>query len=313
MSGASGFVGSNVLRYLLLKTDWRFTLISSWRHRGSPLRLVDNIDRTRIAVVTHDLRGPIPEFGVTFDYILNFASDSHVDRSIEDPVATIENNVSSTLSMLEYARHHRPRAFLQFSTDEVYGAAPFRETTADSIEEWSAPVLPSNPYAASKAAQEAIGISYWRTYRVPVIITNSNNIVGPRQDTEKFVPKIIHLVRLGVEVPIHVGPDGQPGVRYYNPVVNVASAVRFVLRRAQPFVNGWPERYNLPGGERRSNLELAEEIARIMGRDLQYRLVEGSATRPGYDDEYAHLEGRLTNMGWKPPSTLNACLRQVVG
>lgn len=198
ISGASGFVGSNVLDFLLKETDWEFTCIASWRHHGSPLRI--NPRNKRVTVITHDLTGPLPDLG-DFDYILNLASESHVDRSIADPVPFIETNVAIVLWMLEYARKRPTKRFIHFSTDEVLGSDGY----------------PSNPYAASKAAQEAIATAYWRTYGIPVVITQSNNIVGPNQDPEKFVPKIIELIKKQKPVPIHTF-NGTLGKRYYNPV-----------------------------------------------------------------------------------------------
>jgi dTDP-glucose 4,6-dehydratase len=230
--------------------------------------------------------------------MLNLASDSHVDRSIADPVAFIENNVSSTLHMLEYARKHEPKVFVQFSTDEVYGAMEH--------DEWDV-LIPSNPYSASKAAQEMIAIAYWKTYRVPVVITNSNNIVGKGQDSEKFVPKIISLVSKGEKVTIHTS-NGKPGKRYYNPVENIADALLFILKRKATMYssadNNRPDRYNMTGGTELDNLEMAQLIAKLLGKPLKYELIDAESIRPGYDQFYAKTDGALTELGWKAPITL---------
>lgn len=299
MTGASGFIGSSVLEYMLDKTDWDFVCISSWRHKGNPLNIKPN---QRLSVVTHDLTGVIPDLG-EFDYILNLASESHVDRSISDPVAFIENNVSSTLQVLEYARKHPPRVFIQFSTDEVYGATEHKE--------WDV-LLPSNPYAASKAAQEMIVIAYWRTYKVPVVITNSNNIVGKNQDPEKFVPKLIKLISNNEEVTIHAS-NKKFGIRYYNPVQNIADALLFILnRQPQQYIVevvphkqvDRPDRYNLPGGKELNNLEMADLIAKLLNKKLNYKIVDVEGVRPGYDQFYPKTDGSLTKLGWTPPLTL---------
>lgn len=308
LSGASGFIGANVLRYLMNATDWEFTCLASWRHRGSPTRIVDALSPDgwgRAGVVTHDLRGPVPDLG-TFDYILNLASESHVDRSIADPVPFIENNVSATLNMLEYARKHRPRVFVQFSTDEVFGS----DCAGATIEEW-APIVPSNPYAASKAAQEAIAIAYWRTYRVPVVITNTNNVIGPGQDPEKFVPKVIGQVLAGDEVAIHAH-NGEIGSRFYNPVDNVSDALLFILSSAHGGDMSRPERYNLSGGKELSNLEMAQAIADGLDRLLRYRVVNVEDLRPGYDTHYAATDGLLKKLGWDPPVTFEQGLRDLL-
>lgn len=298
ISGASGFIGSEVLEYLLEHTDWEFVCVCSWRHHGNPINIRPN---PRVTVVTHDLAGPLPDLDYC-DYILNLASESHVDRSIEDPVGFIENNVSSTLSMLEYARRHPPKVFVQFSTDEVFGAQEHAE--------WDV-LLPSNPYAASKAAQEMVAIAYWSTYGVPVVITNSNNIVGANQGREKFVPKLVDLISRGQDVEIHAF-HGRPGRRYYNPVQNVADALLFIIEHPQQ-ASDRPTRFNLPGGEEVDNLEMAHRIAALLGLPLSYHIVDAEAVRPGYDQFYPKTDGQLTTLGWTPPFDLTDELKRIVG
>lgn len=298
LTGASGFIGSGVLDYLLAHTDWEFTCVCSWRHHGNPLHITPN---ERVQVVTHDLTGPLPDLGM-FNHILNLASESHVDRSITHPVEFIENNVSSVINMLEYARRYEPEIFLQFSTDEVYGAQEHKE--------WDV-LLPSNPYAASKAAQEMIAIAYWSTYGVPLVITNSNNIVGPHQHREKFVPKLIDLIANDQLVTIHTS-NGVPGKRFYNPVENVADALLFILHHILPNSTGRPVRFNLPGGHELDNLEMAELIAALLNKPLHYQLVDAETVRPGYDQFYPETEGKLTQLGWTPPFDLATELRIIV-
>ena len=286
ITGASGFIGSNVLKYMLPRTDWEFTAICSWRHKGSPL----NVPRDkRVDVVTHDLRGPIPELG-HFDYILNLASESHVDRSIQQPVTFVENNIRLMLSVLEYARRSPPDVLLQFSTDEVFGMPGISASEGVCV--------PSNPYAASKACQEMLAMAYRSTYDVPVVITNSNNVVGPNQDPEKFVPKLIGLIEQNRPVQIHTF-GGELGKRFYNPVDNVADALLFIL-------NGFDghEQCSIPGGVEMDNLEMAILISEILEMQLHYELVEVSGIRPGYDTAYQGADNLLFDLGWTPPQTL---------
>ncbi len=300
LTGASGFIGSGVLEYFLENTDYEITCVCSWRHKGSPTRIQPN---SRVDVITADLAGPLPDLG-DFDYILHLASESHVDRSIADPVNFIENNVSSTLQMLEYARVHPPKMFVQFSTDEVYGAREHQE--------WDV-LLPSNPYSASKAAQEMIAIAYWSTFKVPVVITNSNNIIGKNQDKEKYIPKLINLIKNDQEVTIHVS-NGKPGARFYNPVQNVASALLFIMDNWTDFVfenTMHPKRFNLPGGEQLDNLQMAQKIAECLGKELHYTLLDAESVRPGYDSFYPKTEGILTRVGWVPPYDLESELMEI--
>ena len=200
LTGVGGFIGSHVLSHILKTTDWEVVGVASWTHKGTPERIEEDENyqenKKRVTIITHDLSAPFTEqtkkrIGKV-DYILNIASDSHVDRSIEEPVPFIQNNVNIALNMLELAREVKAKIFLQFSTDEVYGAAPL----GHNHKEWEA-ILPSNPYSASKASQEAIAVSYWRTYGVPVVITNTMNVFGERQDTEKFLLCVFQTLTKG--------------------------------------------------------------------------------------------------------------------
>lgn len=293
LSGASGFVGSHALSYLLEKTDWTFVCPASFRHRGNPLRIKPS---DRVEVPTLDLTGVIPNLG-DFDYILHLASESHVTRSIQDPVPFVENNVSITLQMLEYAKKHPPEKFIQFSTDEAFGDA---ETSGELLN-------PSNPYAASKAAQEMLAKAWLRTYGVPTITTNSNNIIGSGQDEEKFVPMVAKAVKEDREVTLHKN-DGRYGSRYYNHASNVAAALLFILEKGEV-----GERYNIPGGVKKDNLEMATAIAELLGKRLQYRDVYAGEDRPGYDQSYAEPDSKLTKMGLIPPASFTDGLKEAIG
>jgi len=305
ISGTTGMVGSNVLEYLLKKTNWTFTCLCSWRHRGGENLLQPN---DRVEVVTHDITEPIPEIG-NFDYILNLASESHVDRSIAEPVNFIENNVAIVLQMLEYARKHPPKVFIQFSTDEVYGATYHKE--------WDI-LLPSNPYAASKACQEMIAIAYWKTFKVPLVITNSNNIVGKNQNPEKFIPKIIDLIKNDKTVMIHT-TKGKPGKRHYNPVENIASALLFICDLTFLGFNPLttrrnedrPYRFSITGGKEMDNLEMAKLVAKLLNKTLVYEKVDVESIRPGYDEFYGKMMSSLEKFGWRPTTSLKKGLEWV--
>ena len=180
VTGSHGFVGNHLVRYVLDKTDWDIVGVDSFRHAGDPLR---NHDDPRYAVFCHDLNAPIgdrlSEKIGDVDYIINLASISDVDLSIRDPLWVWENNTRLIGNILAFA-HLRKRQglekFIHCSTDEVFGPAPAGYFHG----EWDT-ICPSNPYSASKAAQEALCITYWRTYGLPVIITNCMNMVGHDQ------------------------------------------------------------------------------------------------------------------------------------
>lgn len=293
LTGASGLVGAHVLDYLLEHTDWEFICVCSWRHRGNPLRLQKHVDNPRVDILTHDLVGVMPDMGY-FDYILNLASESHVDRSISDPVPFVLNNIELMLRVLEYARKYPPKLLIQFSTDEVFG----------HTEEVSDVLWPSNPYSASKASQELIVSAYRKTYNIQAVVTNSNNIIGEGQDPEKYVAKLAEQIRNGETVTVHT-QNGNLGRRRYNPVMNVGAGLLFLIEHYEPVdQHSRTPRFGLTGGRELDNLEMAKLVAEVMGRELKYELKDVSTVRPGYDERYPKVNTKLEEMGFEPPQTL---------
>lgn len=325
LTGVSGFMGSHVLNHILATTEWDVVGLASWRHKGTPERVeqvlsADPTWRDRVVIITHDLEAPIPErtqarIGAV-DYIINVAAESHVDRSIVDPVPFVTNNVALVLNMLEFARTlPNLETFLQISTDEVYGAAPL----GHNHKEWES-IIPSNPYSASKAAQEAIAISYWRTYGVPVVITNTMNLFGEMQDSEKFVAQLIRKITKGELVTVH-GTPGNIGSRFYIHARNQADALLYILKNLPPRKYqvdsdvDRPDRYNIVGDVELNNLEMAKLVAEILGvEDLRFEFLDFHAVtdRPGHDRRYALDGAKLKNLGWVPPVDFKESLRNYI-
>lgn len=319
LTGIAGFIGSHILQHILENTDWDVVGVASWKHKGTPERIQQVLRKNkewedRVTIITHDLESRFPErtkkrIGQC-DYIINAAANSHVDRSIEDPVPFIENNVAVILTMLEFAREYKPKVFLQVSTDEVYGVAP------DGVNhpEW-APIVPSNPYSASKACQEAIAIAYWRSYGIPLIITNTMNNFGEMQDSEKYMAKVISMVFDGSTVPVH-GSESVIGTRFYLHARNHADAILYLLKTTPTaYKDGEetrPDRYNIVGDTELNNLEVAQTIARLMHRDLKYELTDYHATRPGHDRRYALDGSKLKALGWVAPVPFEDSLRKYI-
>jgi len=243
------------------------------------------------------------------DYIINAASNTHIDHSISDPVPFVKNNVNIILHTLEYARQMPGlKAFFHFSTDEVYGSVQ----PGDVLPEW-APLNPSNPYSGSKGSQECIAISYWRTYGIPIVIGNIMNNYGQRQDREKFIPKCVRAVLAGEEMVLHGTPDNI-GSRYYLHARNTADAILFLLRRpvsAYPKTDR-PDRYNIVGDRRVDNLEMAQRIAAIVDRPLRYRFDHSPRSRPGHDLHYGLDGAKLAALGWRPPVDFETSLERTV-
>ena len=318
ISGVSGFIGSHALAYFLEKTDWKIIAPCSWKHKGTPERITEVIKgyEDRVTILTHDLTVPFTDHTLStlpkIDYIINFASESHVDRSIENPVPFIQNNVNLTLTLLELARKIKPEVFIQVSTDEVYGTAP------DGVryKEWSE-IIPSNPYAASKACQEAIAVSYWRTFGVPLVITNTVNNFGETQDSEKYLAQLIQKINKGEKVTVH-GSEKYVGGRFYLHAKNHASAILHIIKNnlLEHYIDGtdrqFPARFNVTSDDEIDNLTMAKMIAEIMGKELHYTLEDYHETRPGHDRRYGLSGEKIKSTGWKLEYPLESSLKDYI-
>jgi dTDP-glucose 4,6-dehydratase len=320
LTGAAGFVGSHVLRHLLANTDATVTCPVTFRHKGLPGRIAsaictDDAWTDRVNIVHWDLSAPVDSVTEAVigpvDVIMNVASESHVDRSISDPGPFIRNNVDLMINVLDYARRAKPRMVLQMSTDEVYGPAYGDHRHAEGE-----PAAPSNPYAASKAAQEAICFSYWRTFGVPVVITNTMNIIGELQDKEKFVPMVIRRTLDGEPITVHCAPDGTPGSRFYLHARNLADAWLWLAQNHTPQaypLDDEPSRFHIVGEREVDNVTMVEMIADAMGAKVPViERVDFHASRPGHDLRYALDGSKLAQAGWKAPVPFDESLRRAV-
>ena len=319
VTGGAGSIGINVISHIMQNTDWEVVILDSFRHKGYRDRisrvLKDNPGwSSRIKDFQHDLVCPISpalvkEMG-EINYILHLAALSDVFFSVDNPVYTIQNNVNSTLMILEYARIAKPEQFIYFSTDEVYG--PVRKGEKHS--EWE-PHKPSNAYAASKAACEDICYSYWRSYGVPLIITNTMNNFGIMQSSSKFPVMVQKKVEKGETVIIH-GNKQEVGTRFYIDSRIAAEALLFIISKGAPqHIIGaidQPFRYNIVGQKALSNLELAQMIAKIMGKELKYELKDFHKDNPAHDIHYGLDGSKLEIAGFRPSKCLEACLTEVV-
>lgn len=330
LTGGAGFIGSHTVEHLLKNTDWEIVVLDGLSHAGDINRLTDIecYDPLRVTVLWHDLRAPIhrrldDRIG-HIDYVLNIASESHVDRSISDPVTFINSNVQLMLNMMEWARlRFKLKSFIHISTDEVYGSAP----PGYSHKEWDS-IIPSNPYSASKAAQEAIAISYWRTYELPIIITNTMNNFGERQDVEKFIPKTIKHILAGEPVPIHAAkPRPRPGAQGSNTLWeagsrvwlharNHADALLWLLTNTTPTRYGSggevPDRYNVAGDKDLKNDDLARHLGTLLGKEANLHYEDYHSSRPGHDLRYSLDGTKLRDLGWIPPMDFEQSLQSVV-
>lgn len=327
VTGAAGFIGSNLIRWLLANTDHTLICIESFKPgmKSNPQRLQQALagaPKTRYFVYEWDLTHT---FSLPFiyqlkqhdiDVILNVASDSHVTRSITNPAACWFNNTALIYNMLDLAIALRSKlkAFIQVSTDEVYGDAGW---DGPAHAEWD-PIVPSNPYSASKAAQEALAISYFRTYGIPVIITNTMNVIGLWQDPEKFVPKAIKRILNEEQVEFHadITTDGyRIASRVWLDVENMACAMSFIIENLNKIVfdfRGKPPRFHLVGDTELSVLAISERLATLLGKTLKSKIVQGDNVRPGYDRRYALSDNNLKALGYTHPISLDDSLAKII-
>ena len=320
LTGIGGSIGCHTMAHIFHNTDWEIVGIDSFRHKGWTDRVQDILKshedwRPRLTLLTHDLCAafsPLLKRRIgRVDYIISMAALSDVEASIQDPVLTIRNNVDLVLNTLEFARESKPEAFIQISTDEVYGPADRHR----GHPEWS-PIIPSNPYSSSKACQEAIAISYWRTYGVPVIISNTMNNYGEMQQGSKYPAMLQSKIAKGETVTVH-GQAGNIGTRYYLHSRNHADALLYILKNLPPRLHqagdvDRPDRYNIVGDVQLDNLQLAQTIAGLMGKELKYELVDFHSTRPGHDMHYGLDGDKLNWLGWKPPLSFEESLKKTI-
>lgn len=322
LTGAGGAIGCHVVAHIMQNTDWDIVATDSFRHKGYFDRITeicgDHPDwKPRIKVIQHDLTAPFTQRQIDkigkIDYIINLASLSDVQASIDDPVPFVKNNIDVMLNLLEYSRIAKPSVFLQFSTDEVYGSTP---KDSGGHKEWDT-ILPSNPYSASKASQEALGIAWWRSYGVPIIITNTMNNFGETQAPSKFPAMIQQKIEKGEVIKVHATESGEIGTRYYIHSRNTADAVVFILKNVPPTLHtpgelDMPMRLNIVGDKQIDNLELVKIISKLMGKEAKYEMAYFHKSNPGHDLHYGLNGEKLEKLGWKSPISFEESMKNTI-
>ncbi len=312
LTGGCGFIGHHFAEHVHKNTDWEIIILDKLSYASMGLdRLKNNllINSPRVKIFTIDLcnelsEGIKKEIGEDVNYIVHMAAETHVDNSIKEPVKVINNNISSTVNLLEWARTLRNlEIFFYFSTDEVFGPA-----LGDTLyKEWDRH-KPTNPYSASKSAAENICISYENTYKLPLMIVNVMNAFGERQHVEKFIPLCIKKILNDDTIYIHSYPDKiTSGTRVYIHAQNIASAVLFLINNGQI-----GEKYNIAGEKEVSNLDLAQLIAKFINKDLKYEMVDFHSTRPGHDLRYGLDGNKIYELGWQPKFNFEKSLEKTV-
>ncbi len=317
VTGGCGFIGANFVRYLLKESDFtgRIVNVDKLTYAGNPENLADIekdykdryifikadiCDRTRMAEIFEQYR---------IDSVCHFAAESHVDRSIVKPDAFIQTNIIGTFNLLESARMHQSRMILfhHISTDEVYGSLGregyFKETT---------PYKPNSPYSASKAASDHLVRAYYKTYGLPITISNCSNNYGPYQFPEKLIPLIILNALEGKSLPVY--GDGK-NVRDWLYVKDHCIAIRTIMKNGQS-----GETYNVGGNSELENIKVVGMICDIL--DEKDKLSDGRSRRdlitfvkdrPGHDLRYAVDFSKLNkNLNWSPKESFETGIRDTI-
>lgn len=299
VTGGAGFIGSNFIRYMIQQhPDYQIVNLDKLTYAGNPDNLRDIESHPNYRFVQGDICDPVAvePLAKAADLILNFAAETHVDRSILEPGGFIQTDVFGTYVLLEAAKRNNHERYIQISTDEVYGSIERGAFTEAS------PLHPNSPYAASKAAGDLLVQSYVRTYGFPAIITRSSNNFGPNQYPEKVVP--LFITNALEDKPLPLYGDGL-NIRDWIYVIDNCAAIDLVLHRGQP-----GEVYNIGGGSERTNIELTQFILNELGKPAG--LIQYVKDRAGHDRRYALDCGKIAALGFKARHAFEDDLRETI-
>lgn len=296
ITGGAGFIGSNFIKYILSEEpDIKLINLDKLTYCGNLENLKEIENDPRYTFIKGDIADKdIVEktFGLKPDILVNFAAESHVDRSISDPDAFIRTDMIGTYVLLEASKKHGLELFIQCSTDEVYGSI----SEGSSTEEY--PLMPSNPYSASKAGADRLCFAYWNTYKVPIIIGRASNNFGPNQYPEKLIPLFITNVLEGKNLPVY--GDGMQ-IRDWLYVKDHCEALYFLIKNG---IQG--EVYNIGGGNLLPNIELTKQILKHLKKPES--LINYVKDRPGHDIRYSLDGTKLKELGWSPKTNFKNVL-----
>jgi dTDP-glucose 4,6-dehydratase len=301
VTGGAGFIGSNFIRHMFSSHPGDEIINLDLLTYAGNLNNLKGIDKDprysfiKGDICNRDLVNSILD-RYTIDAVVHFAAESHVDRSITDPSSFVVTNVLGTHTLLDCAHRHDVPKFIHISTDEVYGSTPggsFKETDALS---------PSSPYSASKAGSDLLALSYYATYRFPVIVTRCTNNFGPYQFPEKLIPLFVTNLIDGKHVPVY---GTGKNIRDWIHVSDHCRAVEFLLEHGTP--GGI---YNIGGGNEKTNLEITKKILDLLKKDRS--MIDYVPDRPGHDFRYSLDCSKLRALGWKPKYSFDEALEETI-
>jgi len=299
ITGGCGFIGSNFIRYILnTHPDYYIVNLDKLTYAGRLENLQDIADHPRYKFIKGDICDKNLVEGIIkdIDEVINFAAESHVDRSIVDPEEFLRTNIFGVYILLEAAKKYKIKKFIQIGTDEVYGSikrGKFRETDR---------IAPSSPYSASKAGADLLCQSYFKTYGLPVIITRSSNNFGPFQFPEKVIPLFVTNLLRNKKVPLY---GSGKNVRDWLYVLDNCQAIDFVLGKGKV-----GEIYNIGGGQEKQNIEITKTILKNLGKDESW--IEYVTDRLGHDWRYALDCRKIEKLGWRPKYKFEEAIRETI-
>ncbi len=304
ITGGAGFIGSNYARFALNHhPDWRVVVFDKLTYAGNldNLRDLSETFKDRFSFIRGDIADREAVFDTMrehrIDIIINFAADTHVDRSLMEPGQFIMTDVYGTYVLLEAAREFGVERFHQISTDEVYGDVPAPHRSRESD-----PLRGSSPYSASKAGGDLMCLAYHRSFGVPVTITRGTNNIGPYQYPEKVVPLFVTNAIDNLPLPLY--GDGLQ-MRDYQYVIDHCEAISTVIEKGQV-----GEIYNVGSGVETRNIDMAKAILDLLGKP--HTLIQPITDRPGHDRRYAVDTSKLRALGWQPRHTFAQALEKTV-
>lgn len=300
VTGGCGFIGSNFIHYMLKNTDHEIINLDALTYSGNPdnLKNVEKSERYRFVHGRIEDKELASELLQGVESLVNFAAESHVDRSILDPKPFIITNIEGTQNLLEACRHSDIKKFVHISTDEVYGELGETGKFVENL-----PLLPNSPYSASKASADLMIRAYHETYGLPVATARPSNNYGFYQYPEKFIPLII--TNLLEDKPVPVYGEGK-NVRDWIFVEDCCAGIAAILDRGKP-----GEVYNVGGESEKRNIDIVRTILKLLGKDERY--IKFVKDRPGHDYRYALDNTKIKReLGWAPKTNLKMGLSKTV-
>ena len=299
VTGGCGFIGSNFIKHMLKKYPvYKIVNLDKLTYCGNPDNLRDIEKDLRYAFIKGDIcdKKAVKSAIKSCDTVISFAAESHVDRSIEDASAFVRTNIHGVYTLLESAKKHNIKRFIQISSDEVYGSirkGSFKETSF---------LHPNSPYSAAKAGGDHLALAYYTTFKLPVIVTRSSNNFGPYQYPEKVIPLFITNLLANKKVPLY--GDGL-NVRDWLYVIDNCSAIDLVLHKGKI-----GEIYNIGGSFEIPNIELTKIVLKLIGKTD--KMISYVPDRLGHDRRYSLDSTKIKKLGWQPSKSFDTAIKETI-